>query len=187
MRLNRTTSCIGKIGLLLPLLLIFFLAYDSAAQCYCRTSHSSVRKRTVKRVTYARRAPVYRVPASYTPPREYIDTENASYRITSRAYRVPVEDNGEIVYDVDYRETRRIARDYGYRDGWEDGEDAGMERDAYHPQNSGDYQKATNGYEDTFGDKDLYKEAYRSAYLSGYKAGFRSVASRSTIRAVKNW
>jgi hypothetical protein len=56
-----------------------------------------------------------------------------------------------------------------------------MERDAYHPENSGDYQKATNGYEDSFGDKDVYRASYRSAYLNGYRAGFDSIARSRTV------
>ncbi|MCA1608526.1 MAG: hypothetical protein LC730_03580 [Acidobacteria bacterium] len=89
--------------------------------------------------------------------------------------------------DADYYDTRRIARDYGYQDGFYDGYQAGMERDAYHPENSGDYQKATNGYEDNFGNKDVYRNAYRASYLTGYRSGFRSVASRSTYRAANRW
>lgn len=71
--------------------------------------------------------------------------------------------------------TEQIAGNIGYRDGFDDGQDAALEADAYHPENSGDYQKATNGYEDTYGDKDVYKDAYRSSYLQGYSAGFNSV------------
>jgi len=36
--------------------------------------------------------------------------------------------NGRAV-DADYYETRRIAEDYGYKDGFYDGHQAGMERD----------------------------------------------------------
>lgn len=72
----------------------------------------------------------------------------------------------------------RAARQYGYEDGFEDGADAGRERDAYHPENSGDWQKGTNGYEDKFGSKKLYKQAYRSAYLRGYKDGYKQYTKR---------
>ena len=73
------------------------------------------------------------------------------------------------------RGTQRIAGGFGYRDGFEDGQEAALEGDLYHPENSGDYEKATEGYEDEFGNKDVYKGAYRSSYLDGYRAGFRSV------------
>ena len=105
-------------------------------------------------------------------PRETADVSDAS------TDPIAVDNAG---FDADYRETSRIARDYGLRDGFEDGEDAGMERDAYHPENSGDYQKATNGYEDSFGDKDVYRASYRSAYLSGYRAGFDSIARSRAV------
>ena len=87
--------------------------------------------------------------------------------------------------DPDYYDTQRIARDYGFKDGYYDGRQAGMERDAYHPENSGDYQKATNGYEDTFGDKDVYRQSYREAYLRGYDSGWRSVAQSRTHRSAR--
>lgn len=70
------------------------------------------------------------------------------------------------------------ARQYGYEDGFEDGADAGRERDAYHPENSGDWQKGTNGYEDKFGNKKLYKQAYRAAYLKGYQDGYKQYTNR---------
>ncbi len=78
---------------------------------------------------------------------------------------------------ADASNTESIAGQFGYRDGFEDGKDAALEGDLYHPENSGDYQKATEGYEDDFGDKDVYKGAYRDTYLQGYRAGFESVDS----------
>jgi len=72
------------------------------------------------------------------------------------------------------RGTQTIAANYGYRDGFEDGRDAAREGDVFHPENSGDYQKTTEGYEDAYGDKDVYKNAYRDTYLQGYQAGFES-------------
>jgi hypothetical protein len=79
--------------------------------------------------------------------------------------------------DIAYPSSTQIATHYGYRDGFEDGQEAALERDAYHPENSGDFQKATEGYESDFGDKDVYKDVYRSSYLQGYRAGFRSVGA----------
>ena len=69
----------------------------------------------------------------------------------------------------------RIASEYGLKDGFEDGREAALECDVYHPENSGDYQKATEGYEDSFGDKDVYKGSYRDSYLRGYRSGFDSL------------
>ena len=87
--------------------------------------------------------------------------------------------------DADYFSTTRIAADYGYRDGYDDGHEVGLEREMYNPHKEGDFRNGTDGYEGDFGSKDLYKQAYRDAYLKGYDAGFRTVAQRSTYRAVK--
>jgi len=76
-------------------------------------------------------------------------------------------------YERDYRfDALSVVRQIGYRDGLNDGRDAAREGDRYHPQNSGDWQKGTNGYEDRFGSKSAYKSAYRAAYVEGYQAGF---------------
>jgi hypothetical protein len=87
--------------------------------------------------------------------------------------------------DSNYYSTGRIASDYGYRDGYSDGHEVGMERESYNPYKEGDYRNGTNGYEGHFGSKFLYKQAYRDAYLKGYDAGFRSVAQSSTYRAAR--
>lgn len=92
------------------------------------------------------------------------------YNRNERQYKVYIYENGS--------EGTRAARQYGYEDGFEDGADAGKERDAYHPENSGDWQKGTNGYEDKFGNKKLYKQAYRQAYLQGYKNGYKQYTDR---------
>ena len=87
--------------------------------------------------------------------------------------------------DADYiagiSTTGGIASSVGYRDGFADGAEAAADLDTYHPENSGDYKKATNGYEDSYGDKDLYKESYRSAYLTGYRAGFDSIETNADV------
>ena len=67
-------------------------------------------------------------------------------------------------------------------DGFEDGADAGRERDVYNPQNSGDWKKGTNGYEDEFGNKYLYRQAYRAAYLQGYKNGYRRYTDKIFLK-----
>lgn len=76
-----------------------------------------------------------------------------------------------------------VAEQYGYEDGLQDGADAGRERDAYHPENSGDWQKGTNGYEDRFGNKKAYRRAYREAYLEGYREGYRRYTRRTYTNA----
>lgn len=98
-----------------------------------------------------------------------VQAQNRYYR-NDRQYKVYTYENGS--------EGTQAARQYGYEDGFEDGADAGRERDAYHPENSGDWQKGTNGYEDKFGNKKLYKQSYRSAYLKGYKDGYKKYTNR---------
>lgn len=95
--------------------------------------------------------------------------QNRIYR-NGREYRV-------YVYEDRY-EGNLAARQYGYKDGLEDGSDAGLERDTYNPENSGDYKKAANGYEDKFGNKQIYKQNYRQGYLKGYRDGYRKYTNR---------
>jgi hypothetical protein len=80
-------------------------------------------------------------------------------------------------------EGMNVAEQYGYEDGLIDGADAGRERDAYHPENSGDWQKGTNGYEDRFGNKKAYRQAYREAYLEGYREGYYRYTRRTYTNA----
>jgi hypothetical protein len=75
-----------------------------------------------------------------------------------------------------------IAREYGFRDGRKDGADAAREGDRYHPENSGDWQKGTNGYESRYGSKSAYKQAYRDAYQQGYREGFGRIEERRDDR-----
>jgi hypothetical protein len=86
-------------------------------------------------------------------------------------------------YDRDSRySSLDRAREIGYRDGFKDGAQAGHERDRYHPQNSGDWQKGTNGYEDRYGSKSAYKSAYRESYLRGYREGYDRNDNRGNRR-----
>lgn len=99
-----------------------------------------------------------------------------------KRYYVYEDDPRVYSYRSDYAEGRRVARQYGYEDGLEDGGDAGRERDVYNPTNSGDWKKGTNGYEGEFGNKNLYRQAYRAAYLQGYRSGYRRYTDRIYIK-----
>jgi hypothetical protein len=121
--------------------------------------------------------------------------------ITAQAqYRKSRQTRVYIIRDDDSRDYRRndsrtyntreytdegmnVAEQYGYEDGLQDGADAGRERDAYHPENSGDWQKGTNGYEDRFGSKKAYRSAYREAYLEGYREGYYRYSRRTYTNA----
>ena len=110
----------------------------------------------------------------------YVDADECPMLISS-SEPVYVDDASTVhVEEVDddlvagLQSTQGIAGGFGYRDGFEDGQDAALEGDVFHPENSGDYAKATEGYEDEFGHKDVYKDSYRNSYLAGYRAGFSS-------------
>ncbi|HEY0427265.1 MAG TPA: hypothetical protein VGC76_05625 [Pyrinomonadaceae bacterium] len=103
---------------------------------------------------------------------------------TSQAQQNRYNRQGRVYTTDEYTdEGSQVAQQYGYEDGYQDGLDAGRERDAYHPENSGDWQKGTNGYEDRFGNKRVYKQAYRSAYLEGYKDGYKRYTNRTYTNA----
>jgi hypothetical protein len=109
----------------------------------------------------------------------------AQYR-KSRQTRVYItrEDSRGYYNTREYtNEGMNVAEQYGYEDGLQDGADAGRERDAYHPENSGDWQKGTNGYEDRFGSKKAYRQAYRESYLEGYREGYRRYTGRTYTNA----
>jgi hypothetical protein len=102
---------------------------------------------------------------------------------TYRGYERNNGNNRNDRYDNNYRyNALEAARQNGYRDGLNDGADAAREGDRYHPQNSGDWQKGTNGYEDRYGSKNAYRSAYRDAYMRGYREAFDRVRDRGRDR-----
>jgi len=93
-----------------------------------------------------------------------------------------IADTSAMVEDTDSEstvvvsDTLTVAGANGYRDGFKDGKHAAKHGNEYLPEGSGDFLKATKGYDDEiFADKEAYKEAYRDSYLKGYRAGFDSV------------
>jgi hypothetical protein len=132
-------------------------------------------------VSYVPVAAVAETAVSYVPVN---DVDEVDVRYVAIAEPVGVSDGSTVVVEeidndlvTELHGTQSIARDFGYRDGFEDGQEAALEGDTFHPENSGDYKKATEGYEDDFGDKDVYKSAYRGSYLDGYRAGFETGGS----------
>lgn len=112
----------------------------------------------------------------------FVLISNTTTRAQSYAYGN--ERRSSVTYSNNYEsEGMQVARQYGYEDGLQDGADAGRERDAYHPENSGDWQKGTNGYEDRFGNKKAYKQAYRDAYLQGYRDGYKQYTNKTYTNA----
>jgi hypothetical protein len=133
----------------------------------------------VDRAGYMPAAGSYDVEATYIAADdcpELVGSVVAEPVYVSEASTVLVED-GDPELVAGLRGTQTIAGSYGFRDGFEDGREAALERDEFHPENSGDFRKATEGYEDEYGDKDVYKAAYRNTYLQGYAEGFESAAA----------
>ena len=129
-------------------------------------------------VSYVPAESAYEVDATYIAEAdcpELISSVDAEPVYVADASAVLVEE-GDAELVAGLHGTQQIAESYGFRDGFEDGRDAALERDEYHPENSGDFQKATEGYEDEYGDKSVYKDAYRNKYLQGYREGFESAA-----------
>ncbi len=88
----------------------------------------------------------------------------AQYRDRDYGRNYPSDTYGNQMY--------RVAQDYGYRDGRNEGANDARDRDRYEPQKSSDYKKATNGYNSDYRNKEAYKQAYRDAFLHGYDEGY---------------
>jgi len=76
---------------------------------------------------------------------------------------------------ADLSAVQQVAGESGYADGLADGRNAALNRDENRPGDTDNFQTATNGYDDTVGDMDIYKDAYRSSYLQGFSAGYDAV------------
>ena len=141
----------------------------------CDDTYTASSRVVVTEPVYTSRSVVY---ATGARRKAYYDSP-AVYTNTNRVY--VSERYGSLPTDSDYYSTVRIASDYGYRDGFSDGREVALEREAYNPAKEGDFRNGTNGYEGDFGSKSLYKRAYRDAYLKGYNTGWRSIAQSDTF------
>jgi hypothetical protein len=75
---------------------------------------------------------------------------------------------GDTVYDVE----RHNARDFGFRDGRDDGERDRVTGHSYRPTHDSNYKHADRGYDSAYGNWQLYRDEYRAAYAEGYERGF---------------
>jgi hypothetical protein len=64
------------------------------------------------------------------------------------------------------------ARQYGYRDGINDGAQDRRSGHSYRPTHDSNYRHADRGYNSSYGNREYYKQAYRQAYESGYQQGY---------------
>ena len=72
-----------------------------------------------------------------------------------------------------WEEARRVAQDYGFRDGAQDGRSDFLNRRGFRGSVNGAYRNADHGYNRRFGDRERYKDVYREAYRRGYEDGYR--------------
>ena len=76
-----------------------------------------------------------------------------------------------------YGDARRIAYDNGYRKGVERGENAVRDRRALDLEREKDYRNADNGYNRSFGDKNLYRNMFRNGFADGYRTAYNRYGS----------
>jgi hypothetical protein len=138
-------------------------------------------------VVYSDVDTVAAVPDEGEPSVETAAIENdASPTVITSEVTEPMEaayDTAPIVADTDSDavasmvSTEQIGGDTGYTDGLEAGKATALRMEQFHPGDSVDFQNGTVGYEDTYGDIDVYRNAYRSSYLQGYSEGFNSIVA----------
>ena len=77
--------------------------------------------------------------------------------------------------------TRQAPRGYqepayarGHSDGYQDGLADGRRRDRYDPADSRGYRDGDQGYVESYGSRDAYKDNYRAGFRQGYEMGYRA-------------
>jgi len=83
-------------------------------------------------------------------------------------------DNTESAVATDVNDTGDMAASNSYREGFEDGKNAAVNGNEYHPEDSAAL-RSSNGYDEKYGHETVYADAYRDKYLEGYRAGFNSI------------
>lgn len=73
-------------------------------------------------------------------------------------------------------DVRRVAYDRGYREGVIEGERDGRHREPFSYQNERDFQRATIGYNRSYGDPERYRLNFRAGFADGYDQGYRRYA-----------
>src|SRR5437763_9092977 len=66
------------------------------------------------------------------------------------------------------------ARDHGYEHGYRDGLHQGVADRDHHKKFKPEMKNADAGYQDSMGDKGLYKEGYREGFNAGYDDGYNN-------------
>lgn len=66
------------------------------------------------------------------------------------------------------------AVEQGYADGYEAGLDDGEDGRPYEPVRERDYREADEGYDRSYGSREVYQANYRAGFRSGYEDGYRA-------------
>jgi hypothetical protein len=66
------------------------------------------------------------------------------------------------------------AKDFGYQDGFNDGQNDRLTGHSYRPTHDDNFKHADRGFSRGYGDRNYYKEIYRRAYEDGYDRGYNS-------------
>ena len=64
----------------------------------------------------------------------------------------------------------------GYDEGYQEGLADRKRGDRYDPVDSRQYRDGDQGYADTYGSKDAYRNNYRAGFRQGYEAGYRNTS-----------
>lgn len=75
--------------------------------------------------------------------------------------------------DYDRTDVRRQAETIGYQEGLRAGQDDRASGRGYSLDSHSTYRDATAGYNDSYGNIELYRSAFRQAYRQGYEEGYR--------------
>jgi hypothetical protein len=74
------------------------------------------------------------------------------------------------------RNVQRVARQHGYREGREAGEQDARRRRAFSPGRHDDWRDADEGYRREYGNRQLYRREFREGFRRGYADGYRAYA-----------
>ena len=79
--------------------------------------------------------------------------------------------------DVMKRQVQRRFEEPAFTRGYSDGHARGLEdgrnQQRYDPVGSRDYRNADQGFQDSYGSRDAYRNNYRAGFRQGYEDGYR--------------
>ena len=99
----------------------------------------------------------------------------ASARASSVMYRGDA-DSRYSAYGGDRRDVERIARQNGYHEGREAGEEDARHGRSLSFKRHGDWRDADKGYRHEYGDREFYRREFREGFQSGYTESYHAHA-----------